>query len=275
MLIGQAQSWGRNELVRAGIESASIDASLILGYVTNLTRTGLVAHDDETLSPKDADRYVALIKKRQSGYPVAYILGYQEFFGLKLKVTEDTLIPRPDTETLVETALAKCSRGRVLDLGTGSGAVIIALKSQNPSYDCYACDIQEKSLQVARENAQSLGLKVDFRVSNWFSAFAGMKFDLIVSNPPYIEEGDPHLNETSLPFEPQQALTSGKDGLDDIRRIVAAAPLFLKKGGLLLFEHGYNQGKAARQILGDHQFTSVSTIRDLAGQERVSGGCFN
>lgn len=275
MLIGEALKWGRNELRSSGIESASLDTSLILGKITGLSRTGILAHDTEPLTQSDFSLFTSLITKRKTGYPVAYILGYQEFFGLKLKVTEDTLIPRPDTETLVETALSICRQGRILDLGTGSGAVILALKAENPAYECYACDIQEKTLDVAKENARTTGLCVDFRVSDWFSSFQGMKFDLIVSNPPYIEQGDRHLQESSLPFEPSRALVSGKDGLNDIRRIVNEAPLYLEKGGFLFFEHGYNQGAAAREILCNGQFSCVATIKDLAGHDRVSGGCMH
>lgn len=274
MNIAGALQFGRNELLKAGMESPALESRLLLSYLTGLNHSALIIHDDDDLDEVQLQRFKELLKKRATGYPVEYILGQKEFWGLKLKVTHDTLIPRADTETLVEQALKK-EFASVLDLGTGSGAVILALKHERPKAQCCACDLNEKTLEVARFNAQNLGLAVEFTKSSWFEAYQGKKFDLIVSNPPYIEEGDEHLKHSSLPFEPLNALTSGKDGLDDIRTIVKDARVHLTAGGTLMLEHGYNQAFKVRKILSENGFVNVNTVRDLGGNERVSfGTCF-
>ena len=274
MNIAGALQFGRNELLKAGMESPALESRLLLSYLTGLNHSALIIHDDDDLDEVQLQRFKELLKKRATGYPVEYILGQKEFWGLKLKVTHDTLIPRADTETLVEQALKK-EFASVLDLGTGSGAVILALKHERPKVQCCACDLNEKTLEVARFNAQNLGLAVEFTKSSWFEAYQGKKFDLIVSNPPYIEEGDEHLKHSSLPFEPLNALTSGKDGLDDIRTIVKDARVHLTAGGTLMLEHGYNQAFKVRKILSENGFVNVNTVRDLGGNERVSfGTCF-
>ncbi len=203
------------------------------------------------------------------GEPVAYILGHREFYGLDFHVNENTLIPRPETELLVELSLERMAE-RVLDLGTGTGAVAISIAKNAKNSAVTALDKSPAALEVARENAKKLGVKVRFLESDWFSAVPGEKFGLIVSNPPYVAEGDPHLKD--LAFEPMLALASGPDGLDSIRIIVENAPDHLEPGGWLLFEHGYDQGCACRDLLLAKGFSEVSTWLDLAGIERVSGG---
>ena len=227
------------------------------------------------LSKEQEDKFFSLINKRKSGYPIAYILGYKEFFGLRLKVTEDTLIPRPDTETLVEKALAFNPQGKVLDLGTGTGAIILALKSElKASIDAYAVDLSKKALEVASFNSQKLNLPVTFIQSNWFSKLGDLKFSMIVSNPPYIQKDDIHLTQTSLPFEPIQALTSDDDGLLDIKLICKEAKKHLENGVPLLIEHGFNQGEKVRAIFTEQGYKNVATIKDLGGNDRVTFGLF-
>ena len=205
-------------------------------------------------------------------YPLAYLLGHREFWSLDLKVTEDTLIPRPDTETLVEEALAEEFKS-ALDLGTGTGAIILSLKKERPYAHCVAVELNPRTLEIAKENALLNKLHVDFRLGFWFEPLEkGEIFDLIVSNPPYIEENDPHLRQNGLNFEPQGALVSGPQGLDDLKIIIANAPKFLKKGGRLLVEHGFNQGAAVRELFFKASFSEVKTICDLGGNERVTCG---
>lgn len=261
----------RESIKKAGIDSYALDARLLLSYVTSLSKTELILHDDRELSLAEAKLLKELTAKRITGYPMAYILGYKEFWGLKLKVTPDVLIPRPDTETLVDCAL-KVGFSSVLDLGTGSGAVILALKHERPSAKCTACDLSDGALEVASYNARNLLLDVEFIKSSWFQAFDGRTFDLIVSNPPYIRQDDEHLNKTSLPFEPITALTSGVDGLDDIRVIVKDSRLHLNPQGYLMLEHGYDQGASVRAILREYGFSSVNTVKDLGGNDRVTLG---
>lgn len=273
MTIFEALKISRAKLAAAGIESASLDASLILSHLTNLSKVQLITHDTDELSDEIIDKLNVLIEKRINGYPVAYILGYKEFWGLKLKVTEDTLIPRPDTEILVQKAIDCKVHGPILDMGTGTGAIILALKSEyKDAIEAYACDISKKALDIARENARNLCLDVSFIESNWFSALEDKKFSLIVSNPPYIEEDDPHLSKTSLPYEPISALTSGADGLDDIRFICREALSHLVKGAPLLVEHGYNQGKAVAEIFTENGYKNVESVKDFAGNDRVTIG---
>lgn len=271
MRISEARLHGRRLLAAKGIESASLDASLLLEKVTGMSRTALIVHDDEALSDGQEREFLSLIERRATGYPLAYILGFRDFWGLRLQVTEDTLIPRPATETLVEEAL-KLPFGNALDLGCGSGAIILALKSERPDAECTAVDFSAGALKTAASNAAVLGLDVRFYQGSWFDPVGDERFDLIVSNPPYIEDDDPHLSETSLPFEPVTALTSGADGLDDLRIIVAEAPLHLQHGGHLLCEHGYDQGERVRALFAKAGFAGVSTVCDLEGCERVTMG---
>lgn len=262
---------GRERLILGKIESASLEASLFLTHLTGYSRAQLIAHDDEAVSDKLIEDYFSLIDKRLQGMPCAYLLGYKDFWGLKLKVSPDTLIPRADTETIVEEAL-KLNPCKVLDLGTGSGAIILALKSELKDLQAYACDFSSKALAIAAENAQRLNLDVCFYQSFWFDDIPLQQFDVIVSNPPYIEENDPHLKLNGLNFEPKTALVSGKDGLDDIRIIADKARTYLKPGGYLLLEHGYNQGRKVREILSSNGFYEVKTVKDLGNNDRVTLG---
>ena len=275
MQIREALQQAKQILKAAAIDTASLDANLLLSHVTSLSKVMLIAHDEDELSKEQEDKFFSLINKRKSGYPIAYILGYKEFFGLRLKVTEDTLIPRPDTETLVEKALAFNPQGKVLDLGTGTGAIILALKSElKASIDAYAVDLSKKALEVASFNSQKLNLPVTFIQSNWFSKLGDLKFSMIVSNPPYIQKDDIHLTQTSLPFEPIQALTSDDDGLLDIKLICKEAKKHLENGAPLLIEHGFNQGEKVRAIFTEQGYKNVATIKDLCGNDRVTFGSF-
>lgn len=275
MQIREALQQAKQILKAAAIDTASLDANLLLSHVTSLSKIMLIAHDEDELSKEQEDKFFSLINKRKSGYPIAYILGYKEFFGLRLKVTEDTLIPRPDTETLVEKALAFNPQGKVLDLGTGTGAIILALKSElKSSIDAYAVDLSKKALEVASFNSQKLNLPVTFIQSNWFSKLGDLKFSMIVSNPPYIQKDDIHLTQTSLPFEPIQALTSEEDGLLDIKLICKEAKKHLENGAPLLIEHGFNQGEKVRAIFTEQGYKNVATIKDLGGNDRVTFGSF-
>lgn len=275
MQIREALQQAKQILKAAAIDTASLDANLLLSHVTSLSKVMLIAHDEDELSKEQEDKFFSLINKRKTGYPIAYILGYKEFFGLRLKVTEDTLIPRPDTETLVEKALAFNPQGKVLDLGTGTGAIILALKSElKASIDAYAVDLSKKALEVASFNSQKLNLPVTFIQSNWFSKLGDLKFSMIVSNPPYIQKDDIHLTKTSLPFEPIQALTSDDDGLLDIKLICKEAKDHLENSAPLLIEHGFNQGEKVRAIFTEQGYKNVATIKDLGGNDRVTFGSF-
>ena len=233
-------------------------------------RAWLITHDDEALNAPVALAFRALCQRRLAGEPLAYIVGSKPFFGLDLRVDKRVLVPRPDTETLVEWALTFDTARTVLDMGTGSGAIALAIKSIRPDWQITALDASADALAVAQSNAKRLNLNVNFLQSSWFDALTEAKFDIIVSNPPYIVEGDWHM--AALAHEPKQALTSGADGLDDIRHIIAESPPFLTSGGWLLLEHGYNQAAAVRDLLSQRGFQQVQSKQDLAGIERCSGG---
>ena len=237
-------------------------------------RAWLLAHDDDALPADAATRLHALATRRLAGEPMAYLTGEKHFHGLRLRVDARVLDPRDDTETLVDWALALLPADaprRVLDLGTGSGAIALAIAHARPQARVTAVDASADALTVARANAGQLGLAVTLHHGDWLAPVAGERFDLIVSNPPYIAEGDAHL--PALAHEPRSALVSGADGLDDLRRIVATAPAHLAPGGWLLLEHGWDQAAAVRALLTDAGFTQVQSRRDLAGIERCSGGC--
>lgn len=262
---------GRDFLLQRGCQSASLDAKLLMSYVTKLSLVELFIRSDESISVEQSIFFRKLLERRATGYPMAYILGVKEFWGLQLKVSPAVLIPRPDTEILVEQALL-CNFSCVLDLGTGSGAVILALKHERPDCNAYAGDISAQALEIAKENAKSLHLDVEFKKSSWFENFSSQSFDLIVSNPPYIRDNDEHLTQTSLPFEPRGALTSGIDGLDDIRKIIGESRFHLNVGGHLMIEHGYDQGSIVRDLFKKSGFVDVKTVRDLGKNERVTLG---
>jgi len=258
----------------AGIDR--LDAQLLLLHALDKSaaeRAWLVAHDQDALPDVAAARFTALCARRAQGEPLAYLLGQKEFFGLTLAVDARVLIPRPDTETLVNWALTLLpvapSSAKVLDLGTGSGAVALALKHARPHSAVLAIDACEQALCVARANALSLGLEVTMTTGCWLESVSGV-FDLIVSNPPYVREGDPHL--AALGHEPLQALTAGADGLDDLRQIIAQAPAHLAADGWLLLEHGYDQADAVSLLLREGGFEAVSSRPDLAGILRCTGG---
>lgn len=240
-------------------------------------RAWLVAHDTDALPAETAAHFQTLLARRKSGEPVAYLTGHKPFYGLDLTIDPRVLDPRDDTETLVDWALSLCSAAvgpaplRLLDLGTGSGAIALALRSQLPNAEITAIDRSEDALTVAAENAQRLGLPVRFLAGSWFTPVPGEQFDLILSNPPYIADNDPHLH--ALTHEPHAALVSGPDGLDDIRHLVSHALAHLVPGGWLLMEHGWDQAGAVRGLLIDAGFTQVQSRQDLAGTERCSGGC--
>jgi release factor glutamine methyltransferase len=252
------------------------EAELLLLQVLERDRSWLFAHATDAVDAPTEAAFQALLQRRLVGEPVAYLLGHRGFWTLDLAVTPATLIPRPETERLVELALERLPPDRpvrVADLGTGSGAIALALASERPHAQVLATDLSAAALAVATANAARLGLgRVGFRQGAWFEPLAGERFDLIASNPPYIADSDPHLTRGDLRFEPATALASGHDGLDDIRTIIADAPAHLLPGGWLLLEHGWDQGKAIRALLTAAGFADVATALDLEHRDRVSLG---
>jgi release factor glutamine methyltransferase len=256
--------------------TARIEVQSLLQQILQVNRAYLLAHPEQILDVRQQTAYDALVERRLQGEPVAYILGEREFFGLTFKVTPATLIPRPDTELLVELALQRIPQEkacRVLDMGTGSGAIAISIAHTRPNAKVVAVDASESALEVARENAERLGVRdISFLHSDWFTALAGQRFDLIVSNPPYVAAGDVHLAQGDVRYEPLSALTSGAEGLDDIRRIIGQAGAHLEQGSWLLLEHGYEQAGQVRVLLQQSGFGGTFSEKDIAGIYRVSGG---
>ncbi len=252
-----------------------LEQRLLLCHVLGLSRVELITRGARSLSQAEAAALSALFGRRLDGEPIAYLLGQREFFGLPLHVSPAVLIPRPETELLVELALARLAAGaRVLDLGTGSGAIALAIAHSRPDVTVTALDLSSAALAVARRNARELQIdNVSFLESSWYDALDGApRFDLIVSNPPYIERGDRHLSQGDLRFEPLDALTDHQDGLAALRLIVSGATPHLRAGGWLLMEHGYDQAAAVRALLAAQEMQEVQSWRDLAGIERASGG---
>ncbi len=254
-----------------------LDAELLMSYVTGQPRSWLFAHADDLLDQTLAARFAELAGKRQTGEPVAYLTGTREFWSLPLTVDSTVLIPRPETERLVELALDYLPDNKaqpsVLDLGTGSGAVALAIASERPDATVVAVDQSTAALRLAQQNAEHLQLtNVIFRRSDWFDALQDLQFDLIAANPPYIRNNDPHLQRGDVAFEPIDALIAGTDGLDDIRRITTAAGKHLTTGGSLVVEHGFEQQPAVVQLFEQHQFVNVSAHTDLAGMPRCVSG---
>lgn len=252
---------------------ARLEAQVLARHALGVNRAWLIAHGRDTLTTDQSGRIETLVSRRLAGEPVAYILVEREFYGRPFRVTPAVLIPRPETEHLVEAAVARAPQGaRVLDIGTGSGCIAITLKLERPDLMVTAVDVSAAALEIARENATALNADVGYVESDLFAALSGRQFDLIVSNPPYIPEADAHLGQGDLRFEPQNALASGPDGLDAIRQIISQAKAHLAPGGWLLFEHGYDQGEAVQAMLRDAGYVEVFLEQDLAGQPRVSGG---
>lgn len=261
-------------LQQAGATIPLREARLLLQHVLGVSHAELAARPERTLSAEDSAGFAELVRRRLAGEPVAYLLGEAEFYSLELRVTPDVLIPRPETELLVDVGLEKM-RGRpcrILDLGTGSGCVAVALATHLPQAQVTAVDVSPAALAVALGNAARHGAALRLVQGDWFAALDGERFDLIVSNPPYIAERDAHLAQGDLRFEPRHALASGPDGLDAIRRIVAGAPGHLLPGGWLFFEHGYDQAAAVEALLNQAGFSQIQHHDDLAGIARVAGG---
>jgi release factor glutamine methyltransferase len=264
----------RQALAQCGL--VPVDAKVLLAHVLGCNRAWLAAHETDGLTQDEASAFAALCNRRRAGEPVAYLTGTREFWGLMLAVTSDVLIPRPETETLVEFALSKLPRDRalrVLDLGTGSGAIALALAHDRPDAAVLATDHSEAALAVARGNAQRLKLtNVSFAAADWYAGMPPGTFDLIASNPPYIGAVDPHLQEGDLRFEPVAALSPGVDGQSALRAIIGGARARLAPGGWLAVEHGYDQSDAVQALFRDAGFAEVIALRDLAGIPRVVAG---
>lgn len=270
--------WLKRSIVRlmaAGSDSPRADAELLAQKVLQCSRTWLRTWGDSALTESQLENLEALLERRLEGEPVAYLMGEQGFWSLTLNVSPATLIPRPDTETLVEWAvdLALPEQTRCLDLGTGTGAIALALASECPAWDVLGVDVIPEAVDLARANARKNQLeRVQFQQSNWFESVTG-DFDLIVSNPPYIDADDEHLARGDVRFEPRSALVADNQGMSDLDLIIVQSRRFLKPGGWLLLEHGYQQAEQVRSSLQNNGFSDVSTRADLAGHPRISGGC--
>lgn len=267
----------RQALRQAATRIEPSEAELLLGHALRRPRSWLFAHGDDLLAGDARAAFEAMVARRVAGEPVAYITGSRGFWTLELAVTPDVLVPRPESELLVELALARIAMEKeacVLDLGTGSGAVALAIAKERPRAQVTATDASRAALAVAEGNARRNHIgNVRFVHGDWYAPLGDARFDVIVSNPPYVAEGDPHLREGDLRFEPALALSCGSDGLAAIRAIVAGAPARLHPGGWLLIEHGWEQGAAVREMLREAGFVEVATARDLEQRERVSHGC--
>ncbi|OUS01803.1 protein-(glutamine-N5) methyltransferase, release factor-specific [Gammaproteobacteria bacterium 42_54_T18] len=262
------------EVLLLSSDTAHMDVNILVGHCLQKSRTWLMTWPDAALTDDQVVELEGYVARRVKGEPIAYIVGEQEFWSLPLKVNRFTLIPRPETELLVELALEKIIKknATILDLGTGSGAIPFALKSEHPDWQVTGLDFSQDALNVAKENADRLQLVVDFIQSDWFEKIPEQLFDLVISNPPYIDGTDKHLAEGDVRFEPDTALIADEQGYGDIRRISCEASRYLTDGGLLMFEHGFEQGAGVRRILKDSQFDEIETIKDLAGLDRVTIG---
>jgi len=251
------------------------EAELLLRSVLGCERSHLLAHAEEAIDSSKARLAKDVFARRRAGEPIAYITGWREFYGIRLCVTQNVLIPRPETELLVELALerlAAASSVRVLELGTGSGAIAVALARERPDLTVVATDISEAALAIARRNARDHGVDIEFVHSDWFEALGPERFDLIVSNPPYVAASDAHLERGDVRFEPRLALVGGEDGLACIRAIAARAQSRLRPGGWLLLEHGYDQGDRCIGLFREFGYSDVEDFEDLAGVPRVCAG---
>lgn len=266
----------------AGCPLPRLEGRLLLQHVSGLSHSALIAHDDRLLREAEITALQELCRRRSEGEPIAYLLGQRDFYGRAFSVSPDVLIPRPETEHLLEAALFRLpENGRLWDLGTGSGIVAVSAKLERPDAEVYASDISAAALAVARHNAANLGAEIIWGEGSWFDAvFGGRKdfrlpenrFDVLVSNPPYIASGDKHLQQGDLRFEPPQALTDFSDGLQHIRTLTTQAHDILKNGGWLLLEHGYEQGSAVRELMRNADFQAVETLTDWAGLDRITLG---
>ncbi|MFJ5158916.1 peptide chain release factor N(5)-glutamine methyltransferase [Pantoea sp. NPDC088449] len=260
-----------------GGDSPKRDAEILLGFVTGKSRSWLVAFDDAELDERQQQQLKALLARRVNGEPIAHLVGEREFWSLPLRVSDATLIPRPDTEVLVEQALAHlpATATSLLDLGTGTGAIALALASERPQCQVIGCDRIPAAVELAQDNAQRLHINnAHFMLSHWFSDLPAQRFDLIVSNPPYIDAADEHLQQGDVRFEPLSALVADDQGLADLRFIIHTAPQWLQPGGWLLLEHGWQQGAAVRAMMMQHNYQMVSTVDDYGGNPRVTLGQF-
>lgn len=273
MTIAEALRWATLQLTSS--ESAKLDAEVLLAHTIERDRTYLFTWPDRALEAAEQQRFEHLVQRRQQGTPVAHLVGQREFWSLPLTVNDSTLIPRPDTEVLVEQALQLSlpSTATVLDLGTGTGAIALALKSSRPQWQVAAVDKMAAAVALAQHNAKALNLSISVTQSDWFAAIEPQqKFDLIVSNPPYIDAGDPHLMQGDVRFEPKSALVAANNGLADIETIIQGAKQHLRSEGWLLIEHGWTQAEAVRELMQQAQFKAVTSIRDYANLERVTMG---
>lgn len=255
-----------------GGDSPRLDAELLLSHVTGLGRTSFRAWPEREVPTEQAEPFMNLVAQRASGQPIAYLLGEQEFWSLPLKVSSSTLIPRPDTECVVEAALSLelPANARVLDLGTGTGAIALALASEQSGWQILASDRVEQAVALARENSQQLGLSITVVQSHWFDQIPAGTFDLLISNPPYIPASDRHLKEGDVRFEPESALVAGEDGLDDIRLLVTEGLDWLNPNGWMLLEHGYDQGEAVRDLFAKAGWRNIETRKDYGGNDRMT-----
>jgi release factor glutamine methyltransferase len=267
---GAAAAWGAQRLA-ASSASPRLDAELLVVHVAGAGRTAIRAFPERSLSAIAQSEFVTLIARRESGVPLAYLTGTREFYSLELGVSASVLVPRPETELLVDAVLEAVDRdtaAEVLDLGTGSGAIALAIKHERPRARVAGIDSNTAALDVARANGQKLGLDVTWLESDWFSALGPRMFNVIVVNPPYVASGDPHFRGP-LRHEPAAALDGGADGLDAIRTILLEGRAYLQPGGYLILEHGHDQGPAVRQLAAAHGWSDVRTLGDLAGHDRV------
>ncbi|KOR29965.1 hypothetical protein TI03_00840 [Achromatium sp. WMS1] len=267
-----------NPLISKG-GNPRLEAELLLCAVLNRPRSYLATWPERPLSVSQKAAYNKLVQRRKNGEPIAYILGYKDFWTIKLHTTKDVLIPRPETELLVEIALQLHPTNKaleILDLGTGSGAIALALATERPTWRIHATDIAKAALAITSYNAQMLNQPIQIHLGNWYTALPSqLRFDLIISNPPYIAENDPHLTQGDLAWEPQQALIAGIDGLEALRTLCNQCTQYLKPGGTILLEHGYNQAVAVRTLLQRAGLTNIQTWRDLIRYERVTGALFD
>jgi release factor glutamine methyltransferase len=264
-----------NAISQLESDSPRTDAEILLSFVLQKNTAWLFAHGDHVLSLPLQEKFLSVLSRRKAGEPIAHIMGSRGFWNLDLAVTRDTLIPRPETELLVELAVAKCAphkKLRVLDLGTGSGAIALAIASECKNADVVAVDKSEAALVVASENALRNTLSVQFMQSDWFASLGNQKFDVIVSNPPYIANQDPHLAQGDLRFEPLTALVSGVDGLEDIRHIISHAANHCLPNAWLMIEHGFDQAERIGQLFSEAEFSNIETLKDLEQRDRVTIG---